>query len=421
MNSESYVKKARSNKTNNALLLFFSLICFIGAYFVGDDLGFKGLLTIVTSPALLIQDALILGGISGALLNTGIIALINIAIFMILDINHNGMLLAAFFTIFGFSFMGMNIYNVLPIYLGGYLYSVYTKKSFKNVVLISIFASCLAPIVSHSFFGFNLDFSFALILSITKGALLGFFIIPLASSMLRFHEGFNLYNVGFTSGIIAIVYASLYRSFFGPIDFSINLYQETSMVIIIMILSSSLYLLILGLLSEDDLWNKWQEINKSSGRLVSDFTNSASLGSAYFNMGILGIFSFLVVLVLNGNYNGPVMAGIFTVLGFGAFGKHLFNSVPVMVGGVIGAILLGLQLSSTAAVVSILFVSTIAPIAGVYGIGWGIIAGFLHVAIVGQFGGFHAGMNLYNNGFTGGIVAAILVPMINVLRRKTNE
>ena len=421
MNSESCFKQARSNKTNNALLLFFPLICFIGAYFASDNLGFTGLLKIVSSPALLIQDAFVLGGISGALLNTGFIALINIAIFMILDINHNGMLLAAFFTIFGFSFMGMNIYNVLPIYLGGYLYSLYTKKPFKNVVLVSIFASCLAPIVSHSFFGFNLVFSLALILSIVKGALIGFFIIPLASSMLRFHEGFNLYNIGFTSGIVAIIYASIYRSFIGPINFVSNLYKQTSPVIVSIILCSSLYLMILGIISDKQFYTKWKEINKNSGRLASDFISLASLGSAYFNMGILGIFSFLTVLLVNGSYNGPVLAGIYTLLGFGAFGKHLFNCIPLMIGGFIAAILLNLDLQSSAAIAPILFVTTIAPIAGVYGIGWGIVAGFLHVAIVAQFSLFHAGMNLYNNGFTGGIVAGLLVPIINTIRRKTNE
>ncbi|MEA5017578.1 MAG: DUF1576 domain-containing protein [Erysipelotrichaceae bacterium] len=420
MKIRSFLNSTSSNRKHILLLLIYPLMCFAMAFLYNDG-GFNGLYQIITSPALLIQDALVVGGISGALLNVGIIALFNILILVKLDVNFNGMLLAAFFTVFGFSFMGMNVYNILPIYLGGYLYSLYTKRPFKNIILVSIFAACLSPIVSHSFFGFDLNTMMALLLSVVKGAALGFFIVPLGSSMLRFHEGFNLYNIGFTSGIVAIVYASVYRSFFGPIQFAGNLVNESSLVIVALVLITSIHLILLSFIVEKNPALKLKDIMKSSGRLVSDFTSSASLGASFLNMGLLGIFSMIVVIGLKGSFSGPVVAGIYTVLGFGAFGKHLFNCIPVMLGGVLAAILLGYELSSAATVVPVLFVTTIAPIAGVYGVFWGMIAGFLHVTIVAQFGGFHAGMNLYNNGFTGGIVAGLLVPIINTLRRKTHE
>jgi len=69
----------------------------------------------------------------------------------------------------------------------------------------------------------------------------------------------------------------------------------------------------------------------------------------------------------------------------------------------------------------VLFVTTIAPIAGVYGWFWGIVAGFAHIFLVSQFVGFHQGMSLYNNGFTGGMIAGMLVPMIESVRRKKDE
>lgn len=420
MKIRSFLNITSSNRKHILLLLIYPLMCFIMA-FLNNDGGFNGLYQIITSPALLIQDALAVGGISGALLNVGIIALFNILLLVKLDVSFNGMLLAAFFTVFGFSFMGMNVYNILPIYLGGYLYSLYAKRPFKNIVLVSIFAACLSPIVSHSFFGFDLNTMMALLLSVVKGAALGFFIVPLGSSMLRFHEGFNLYNIGFTSGIVAIVYASVYRSFFGPIQFAGNLVDESSLVIVALVSITSIHLILLSFIVEKNPVTKFKDIIKSSGRLVSDFTSSASLGASLLNMGLLGIFSMMVVIGLKGSFSGPVVAGIYTVLGFGAFGKHLFNCIPVMLGGVLAATLLGYELSSAATVVPVLFVTTIAPIAGVYGVFWGMIAGFLHVVIVAQFGGFHAGMNLYNNGFTGGIVAGLLVPIINTLRRKTHE
>ncbi|MTM05274.1 DUF1576 domain-containing protein, partial [Turicibacter sanguinis] len=33
----------------------------------------------------------------------------------------------------------------------------------------------------------------------------------------------------------------------------------------------------------------------------------------------------------------------------------------------------------------------------------------------------HAGLNLYNNGFSAGIVAAILVPLIEAFRKETRQ
>lgn len=40
-------------------------------------------------------------------------------------------------------------------------------------------------------------------------------------------------------------------------------------------------------------------------------------------MGLLGLVSTFYVLIIDGSLNGPVIGGIFTVVAFGAFGKHL--------------------------------------------------------------------------------------------------
>jgi hypothetical protein len=43
----------------------------------------------------------------------------------------------------------------------------------------------------------------------------------------------------------------------------------------------------------------------------------------------------------------------------------------------------------------------------------GVIAGFLHSSVALNVGIVYGGMNLYNNGFAGGIVAIFLVPVIH--------
>ncbi|HRX26241.1 MAG TPA: DUF1576 domain-containing protein, partial [Aminivibrio sp.] len=54
--------------------------------------------------------------------------------------------------------------------------------------------------------------------------------------------------------------------------------------------------------------------------------------------------------------------------------------------------------------------------AGEFGVLWGVVAGFLHSSLVLNVGALHGGFNLYNNGFSGGAVAAVLVPVIEAIR-----
>ena len=59
-----------------------------------------------------------------------------------------------------------------------------------------------------------------------------------------------------------------------------------------------------------------------------------------------------------------------------------------------------------------LFGTTIAPIAGRYGPWIGMLAGAFHLSIVSNTDNLHGEINLYNNGFSGGFVAAIMIPLL---------
>ena len=61
---------------------------------------------------------------------------------------------------------------------------------------------------------------------------------------------------------------------------------------------------------------------------------------------------------------------------------------------------------------ALLFSTTLAPIAGEFGVLAGLIAGYLHSSVALNVGIVYGGMNLYNNGFAGGIVAIFMVPVI---------
>jgi hypothetical protein len=59
------------------------------------------------------------------------------------------------------------------------------------------------------------------------------------------------------------------------------------------------------------------------------------------------------------------------------------------------------------------FGTGLAPISGFYGSFYGILAGFLHIALVHNVSSLHGGLNLYNSGFSTGFVAGIMVPVLD--------
>ncbi len=135
-------------------------------------------------------------------------------------------------------------------------------------------------------------------------------------------------------------------------------------------------------------------------------------------MGIMGLICMFFVHITGGIFNGPIIGSIITVVGFSAFGNHPKNSIPIMVGVFFGGILKVWDIQTTPVMIAGIFGTTLAPIAGKYGAYAGILAGFLHLSMVMNVGVIHGGTNLYNNGFSGGLIAAILVPVFESFKKE---
>ena len=60
-----------------------------------------------------------------------------------------------------------------------------------------------------------------------------------------------------------------------------------------------------------------------------------------------------------------------------------------------------------------LFGTTLAPVAGTYGFIAGVFAGFIHSSVTLHAGLGYSGVNLYNNGFAGGIVSIVMFPILS--------
>ncbi len=393
-------------------LVFGLIMAFIEEDFIHNYMN------ILESPAILITDFFKIAGIGASFVNSAIIGFLNLYLIKKYELKINGLVIAAFMTILGFSFFGNNILNIIPIYIGGYLFAKNQGKKVKDIIVLTMFATSLSPIISQLIFSHSIAFPLNVILGVSTGVLIGFVIVPLASQTLKFHDGYSLYNIGFTAGMLGTLIASFLKGFdINIIPVSI-IYEEYDLHIKLLILSLFLYLLLLGLYINGNSLREYKNLFVYSGRSVTDFTFLIGYGQTFFNMGLLGIIFTILVILLGGVINGPCLAGIFTVVGFGAFGKHLKNCYPPTLGVILMALVLQLDLSSTGIILVILFSTTIAPISGKFGPFIGIVSGVLHLVLSMNIGFIHGGINLYNNGFAGGITAGILVPIIDSFKKE---
>jgi hypothetical protein len=162
-----------------------------------------------------------------------------------------------------------------------------------------------------------------------------------------------------------------------------------------------------------------KKVMSTSGQAPTDFIALAGIGATLANMGLSGAIGTAYILIVGGELNGPVIGAIFTIVGFAAFGKHPRNIVPIMLGVFLGSLAKPWNADDPSILLAALFGTTLAPIAGRFGWHWGIVAGFVHSSAALTVGPLHAGLNLYNNGFAAGIVAAVLVPVIIAIQSRT--
>ena len=399
--------------------LFMFILIFFITYIINEHENiFIGMYKIITSPAILVTDFIYVGGLGAAFLNAILIFSFNFLLIKSFKVKITGITIASFFTVFGFSFFGKNILNILPFYLGGILYSIYTSTDFSEHIVPIAFSSALAPFVSSVAFYGEVSYEISYINAILIGVLIGFIVVPLAKSLYDFHEGYDLYNLGFTAGILGSVIIAVLKLYHFEITPQFLLSTEYDISLKILCSSAFLSLIIIGFYINDNSLSGYFSLIKDDG-YKSDFTQKYGYGLTFINMGIMGFISMGFVVITGQTFNGPVLAALFTVVGFSANGKTVFNTLPILIGVLLAS--LGSKGSIFTLAVSGLFGTALAPISGVFGPIAGIIAGWLHLAVVQNVGLVHGGLNLYNNGFSAGIVAGFLLPIFNMITDNNNQ
>jgi len=258
-----------------------------------------------------------------------------------------------------------------------------------------------------------------IILAGAFGVLVGFVMPPISQNIMNVHQGFNLYNVGFTAGLLAVLarvfVIAIGGGYVHPVFIWSTEYKLTLSIFMIILFA---FMIFVGWFCGEDRKENLLGMFKRTGQAPSDYY--ADYGEvAYINMGLLGLFCLAVMLAINSDINGAIMGSIFTVVGFGAFGKHMKNVWPVILGCLItGGFFHVFNGTNPSSSIAILLVTCLAPVAGRYGWKWGVLAGILHLHIAMNVVNFTGGFNLYNNGMAAGFVILFLLPLIRALHER---
>ncbi|MBI9104302.1 MAG: DUF1576 domain-containing protein [Spirochaetales bacterium] len=398
------------------------LMIFTGLIIDGPKEALSGLIRLQLQPGRLINDFIVSGGIGGTLINAALAGSVGLILLLILKVPLSGPGFAAIFTITGFGFFGKTPLNILPIILGVFISARFAGKSLREYILIALFGTALGPLVSFIVFEFGLTGVLAVLAGTAGGIFAGFFLPAIAMAMLHLHQGYNLYNMGFSCGFLALFAASLVKATGHQFQPAMNWYSGNSLLTVLIIPVLSLFFLIAGVAFEGKTsFRRFVKILKLPGRLPSDFMDLESMGGSFINLGFIGLAGSAYIFIVGGDFSGPIIGGLFTVMGFAAFGTHLRNSWPVLTGVILSTLVFGESLSAPGPLLAALFATTLAPLAGQFGILPGILAGFIHLFMVLQTGAWQGGMNLYNNGFAGGLTATLMVAVIQWYRSNKTD
>lgn len=403
-------------KKENVLkyLVNFSIVVLIGAAFLCDSPRdvFQGMKEILLSRNALITDFFVIGGKGAAFLNAAFVLAVCEVLILAEKIPFTGPTMAALFINAGYGLWGKNPLNILPILLGVWIYAVAHRVKLGRHIYTALFGTCLAPFVTELCYLLPVSVPLRVVIAVMVGIIMGFLLPPLSMHTPSMHMGYNLFNVGFSSGILAFVIMCLLKSLDIESE-SVLIWQSGRSPQI----AAALYLFFITVLLIGFWYSGWKldglkKLLRRPGRAVADFVLMDGAGPTMMNMGLVGIISTTYILLIGGDLSGPVVGAILTAFGFAAFGAHAKNYPPVMLGVYLFTFISRYEPATPGIQLAAIFGVGLSPIAGQFGPLAGILAGVLHSAIVMCTSGMYGGLNLYNNGFSAGWVAIFMIPAL---------
>ncbi len=424
----------------------------------------RNLFHILTSPCELVTDYFALGGLGSTLFNAAVCGLICNLIIYLCRAEAHATVLAGYLLVVAHCFYGLNFLNMWPPLLGVLIYCGVMKKPLKKNVHVAFFSTALAPFVSEVLFRYSIG-SFdasktqisvvGIILTLIFGLAIGFVVPALLPGTTSMHRGYNLYKAGLAIGILGIfIHAFMYRTL--GVDEPVHLVIDNAayyarpfayrgfMNIFFSLLFGTT--LLAGFLLNKRSFSGYRSLLRCTGYGL-DFTDKFGMPLCMINIAIYGfcILAYLNLIFILPNvfpflplgvgFTGATAGVTFAALTFAADGQHPRNVFPIVIGYVLLFLLVcGIcalcgfdipwTLSTQAYINGLAFATGLCPIAGKYGVKYGILAGFVSAIICTSTASMHGGFVLYNGGLTAGLTALVLIPVLdfyNVVPKREDD
>lgn len=407
---------------------------------------------IMIFPCPLITDYFALGGLAGTMLNAFACGLSCFLFMVFLKGPSRANTLAGYFLVIAHCFYGLNFFNMWPPFLAILLYLKVKKLDYKKNLHICMFATSFGPFVSELMFRYtqghfvlgkvNLTLS-GVLLTIAFSLILGFLIPAILPGAHAWHKGYNLFNGGLAVGMLGFfLFNFFYRTMgfhshgsvtrdnavYALFDHSYGAFANVFFMFVFGVC------LAVGWFLNGKSFRGFGHLVKDTG-YSSDFADKYGMPLCLINIACHGsLFLLYLNLIIHftegAGFTGSTVGVVFAALTFTAMGQHPKNVWPLLFGYqllsitvFVVCIITGREipwsLSTQGYINSAAFATGLCPIVGRYGIRAGIAAGFMCASLCTSTSALHGGLILYNGGFTTGITALILLPILEHYIPKT--
>lgn len=374
---------------------------------------FQGLWDIANRGDVLITDYFETAGPGAAFLNSALLTAAAVWLLYVTRVPANGFSVVTVGLMTAFGFFGKNIFNIWPILAGTWLYAALKREPFGRYVSVGLMATALSPLVSFAVL--ETPDGLHLLAGVAMGVVIGFVLPSVSAYTFRIQNGMNLYNMGFACGLVAMILVPVLAAFGDTPEPVLHWASGYNGPLTLVIWGLCLALLAGAFRLDRRVPAAYWRLLKTSGRLPSDYLRAFGPAPVMMSAAVNGLLAWAYIICTGGDLNGATLGGILAVMAFSTWGKHARNIVPVMLGVLIGGLGSHTDLNNPSLQLAGLFCTTLAPFAGVFGWPAGLAAGFLHSSVVLRVGLPLEGVNLYNNGFSGGMIAIVLYPFIRAV------
>lgn len=275
--------------------------------------------------------------------------------------------------------------------------------------------------------------------------ILGFVIPAILPGAKAWHKGYNLYNGGLAFGMFGFfIFNLMYKTMginppevlshtneiYEKFGHNYHLYATVFFLVVFLLCTA------IGYLLNGNTLKGYSRLTKDTG-FSSDFSEKYGMPLCLINIGIYGIIFLIYINVITiftpgAGFTGPTIGVILAALTFTAMGQHPKNVWPILAGYVLlYAITIFIchingrditwSISTQGYINGVAFATGLCPIVGRYGIRAGIAAGMLCASMCTATRDLHGGFVLYNGGFTAGITALVLLPILEHYVPETRE